>query len=64
MVDITLIGREFSGNSVIVSFRVHGQGGITQMLAGDMLRSPMIVAALSDVDLATIGKLYASEFGG
>lgn len=64
LANITLLGREFSGGSVIVCFQIHGQQGIKRMLAGDLLRCPAIVAALTDVDLATVGKLYAAEFGG
>ena len=64
MADITILGREFSGRSVIVVFRFHGLDGIKKMPAGDILRSPMIVAALSDIDLATIGRLYSMEYGG
>jgi hypothetical protein len=64
MADITLLGREYSGRSVIVIFRFHGTREPKRMLARDMLRSPLIVAALSDIDLATVGKFLASEFGG
>jgi len=64
MADITLLGREFSGKAVIVSFRYHGQESPKQMMARDMLRSPMIVAALSDIDLATVAKFFAMEYGG
>ena len=63
MADITLLGSELSGSSVIIAFRFNGRPDIKQMLAGDILRSPMIVAALSDVDLATVSKCYAMEFG-
>lgn len=64
MTDITLLGREYSGKSVIVVFRFHGTVEPKRMLAHDMLRSPLIVDALSDVGLATVCKYYATEYGG
>lgn len=64
MADITIQGVERSRRQVIVIFRRYGSEAVYRMLAGDMLRSPMIVELLTNVDLATVGKLYATEFGG
>lgn len=64
MGDISLLGCEVSGKSVIVALRLHGQNDVKQMLAGDILRSPMIVAALSDADLAAVAKFFAMEYRG